>query len=97
MERQLAWLLATSPDERLRDGPRAVELARRVNELSGGQVPQILDTLAAALAETGRFEEAEPLAEQAATRAEQQGQVDLAEQARARASLYRQRQAFRQP
>ena len=97
MARQLAWLLATAPDAELRDGTRAVALARRVNDQTAGQVPQILDTLAAALAETGRFDDAATMADNAATLAEQQGQADLAQQARARAELYRQRQPFHLP
>ena len=48
-----AWLLATQADDTLRDGPRAVELARRA-----GDSAQALRSLAAAYAETGRFDEA---------------------------------------
>jgi tetratricopeptide (TPR) repeat protein len=54
----LAWLLATSPDEELRDGPRSVVLARRAVEQTGSQNPHLLDTLAACLAEVGEFAEA---------------------------------------
>lgn len=54
----LAWLLATCPDDALRDGPRAAELARRACELSGWKQPNLLGTLAAAYAETGQFERA---------------------------------------
>ena len=52
----LARLLATSPDAAVRDGARAVELARSVVD----EQPAIdhLETLAMALAEAGRFEEA---------------------------------------
>ena len=51
----LAWLLSSCPAEEHRDGKQAVELARRSLELSGGESPYILDTLAAGLAETGDF------------------------------------------
>ncbi|MGA2241807.1 MAG: tetratricopeptide repeat protein [Verrucomicrobiota bacterium] len=54
----LAWLLATCPEASLRDGGRAVELAQQAERLDGGESPQILDTLAAAYAEAGRFSEA---------------------------------------
>lgn len=54
----LAWLLATSPNAALRDGPRAVELARHANALTGGENPDILHILAVALAEDGKFSEA---------------------------------------
>jgi tetratricopeptide (TPR) repeat protein len=53
-----AWVLATSPVDELRDGKRAVELARRACELSEYKKPHILSTLAAAYAETGDFENA---------------------------------------
>jgi TPR repeat protein len=51
-----AWLLATSPDAELRDGPRALTLARRAVALE--RSPSHLDTLAAAYAELGRFTQA---------------------------------------
>lgn len=53
-----AWVLATSPDDALRDGPRAVEVAQALLARRGEPDPGYLDTLAAALAEAGRFEEA---------------------------------------
>ncbi len=51
-------MLATSPDDKVRDGKRAVELATKAAELSSYNVPHILSTLAAAYAETGDFENA---------------------------------------
>jgi tetratricopeptide (TPR) repeat protein len=54
----LAWFLATCPDATLRDGNRAVELAKRACELSERQNSSFLDTLAVALAESGEFEAA---------------------------------------
>jgi tetratricopeptide (TPR) repeat protein len=51
-------MLATCPEPDLRDGPRAVALARRAAELTHNQDANVLDTLAAALAEDGRFDEA---------------------------------------
>ncbi|MGA2176270.1 MAG: tetratricopeptide repeat protein [Verrucomicrobiota bacterium] len=61
----LAWLLATAPDPALRDGPKAVELAREANEDTHGKSPLILGALAAACAEAGRFPEAIAAAQQA--------------------------------
>jgi len=52
----LAWLLATAPDSALRDGPRAVVMARRA--VAVGRTGAWLDTLAAAHAESGDFEAA---------------------------------------
>jgi Tfp pilus assembly protein PilF len=54
----LAWLLATSPDEKLRDGKRAIDLATEACEVTEYKLPHILSTLAAGYAETGDFETA---------------------------------------
>ena len=54
----LAWILATSPRDALRDGARAKQLALAACELSGWKEAYIIDTLAAAHAEAGEFEEA---------------------------------------
>jgi tetratricopeptide (TPR) repeat protein len=53
-----AWVLATSPDDKLRDGPRALKLATKAAESSGYETPHILSTLAAAYAETGDYDNA---------------------------------------
>jgi tetratricopeptide (TPR) repeat protein len=55
---ELAWLWATCPDERFRDGKKAVALATRACELTEWKDAEILDTLAAAYAELGDFEKA---------------------------------------
>ena len=52
---RLAWLLATCPDEHIRDGRRAVELATQACEDTEWEEPNCLDTLAAAYAECGDF------------------------------------------
>lgn len=54
----LAWVLATSPDEKIRDGKRALELAVKACELTEYKAAHILSTLAAAYAENGDFENA---------------------------------------
>jgi len=51
----LAWLLATSQDASLRNGLKAVELAKRADRLVGGTNALVLRTLAAAYAENGEF------------------------------------------
>jgi tetratricopeptide (TPR) repeat protein len=50
-----AWILATCPDPRLRDGKLAVVEARRAYELTNGHPSQVLFTLAAAHAAAGDF------------------------------------------
>ncbi len=54
----LAWLLATCSDASLRNGRRAIQLAGRADQLSGGTNALVLRTLAAAYAEAGQFEKA---------------------------------------
>jgi tetratricopeptide (TPR) repeat protein len=73
----LAWLLATASDARLRDGERAVFEAKRALQLHPDD-HLILDTLAAAYAETGRFAEAIATQRQAIAVLEAQGGADLA-------------------
>jgi tetratricopeptide (TPR) repeat protein len=53
-----AWVLATSPEDKLRDGARAIKLATKAAEASGYETPHVLSTLAAAYAESGDFENA---------------------------------------
>ncbi|MEM6655196.1 MAG: tetratricopeptide repeat protein [Planctomycetota bacterium] len=60
-----AWTLATSPFDDLRDGPRAVELAKRAAQLTDFEKPHILSTLAAAYAEVGDFDQAIEYSEKA--------------------------------
>jgi Flp pilus assembly protein TadD len=54
----LGWLIATCSNGSLRNGAKAVELARRADELSGGSNPVVLRALAAAYAEAGQFGQA---------------------------------------
>jgi protein O-mannosyl-transferase len=58
VQNSLARLLATAPEASLRDGPKAVALATQANQSSGGGNPVILETLAAAYAQTGSFKQA---------------------------------------
>ncbi len=54
----LAWVLATSPEDDLRDGKRAIELATKAAELTDYKQAHILSTLASGYAEAGDFETA---------------------------------------
>jgi tetratricopeptide (TPR) repeat protein len=53
-----AWVLATSPEDSLRDGKRAIELATKACELTDYKEAHILSTLAAAYAESGQWDDA---------------------------------------
>lgn len=54
----LAWLLSTAPDDKVRNGKRAVEAAKKACELTDHKNGGFLDTLAAAYAEAGEFDKA---------------------------------------
>jgi tetratricopeptide (TPR) repeat protein len=92
---QTAWVLATSPEASLRDGVQAVLLAERAVQLSGGREPAILDTLAAAYAEAGRFPEAVQITSQTLELARKQNQRQLVEVLEGRMALYAGRTPFR--
>ncbi len=54
----LAWVLATSPKDKLRDATRAIQLATKACEMTEYRQAHILSTLAAAFAEAGDFDKA---------------------------------------
>jgi Flp pilus assembly protein TadD len=84
----LAWILATIPQASLRNGSQAVELAQQANQLTGGENPIILRTLAAAYAEAGRFGDAVRSAQKAIELAQAAGQNNLAKQFNNELKLY---------
>jgi Flp pilus assembly protein TadD len=86
----LARLLATSPDSRVRDGATALRLALEVRERTGGRDPRALDTLAAAYAAAGRLDMARETSNQAAALARQLGDVAAADEIVGHARTYRQ-------
>jgi Flp pilus assembly protein TadD len=54
----LAWVFATCPENSIRNGPRAIDLAQKAMDIAGGKIPMIYRVLAAAYAESGRFADA---------------------------------------
>jgi len=72
----LAWLLATSPEDALRDGGRAVDLATRACELTEWKAAHIVSTLAAGYAERGDFEAAKKYSRQAVETEGEAGDID---------------------
>ena len=88
----LAWLLATSPEATVRNGAEALKLAAKAVDLSHGKDPSMLDALAAAYAETGRFREAVETARRALDLAPQ----PLVPALKARIAMYERREPFRE-
>lgn len=88
-QNNMAWLLATCPEPRLRNGPKAVELAEQADRLTGNRSPVIAATLAAAYAEMGRFPDAIRTAERALRLAADQSNNALADAIREQIDLYR--------
>ena len=93
----LAWILATHPDENLRNATDAVAFATRACELTRREVPIMVGTLAAAYAEAGRFADACATAEQARALALARGQEELAQRNLKLLELYRSGQPWREP
>jgi tetratricopeptide (TPR) repeat protein len=84
-----ALVLATASAADARDGARAIELASRAEKLSNGENATAIRTLAAAYAETGRFEEAIHAAERARDIAAAQGDTTFVNEVALETDLYR--------
>lgn len=94
----LAWTLATSPNDDVRDGKRALELATQAGELTSYEQAHILSTIAAAYAETGDFESAKEWSKKAvelAASGEEQDEDD-GEQINKEYSSYQQGKPWRE-
>jgi tetratricopeptide (TPR) repeat protein len=96
-QRNWAWLLATCPAAAERNGAEAIARAEHANKLAEGKRPDVLDTLAAAYAEGGRFAEALGAAQQALQLARQRDNSSLADAVRARIALYEAGKPFHEP
>jgi tetratricopeptide (TPR) repeat protein len=90
----LARILATCPEDKVRDGNRAVEYATMACERSRWNDPLCVDTLAASYAQAGQFDEAVRYQTRALNDPGLKG--DLRTAARQRLELYRQKKAFRE-
>ncbi len=95
VQNNLAWTLATAPDESLRSGARAAALAERARELTQGANPAVLHTLAAAYAELGRYADASATAHHAMELAAVQKDPALHAKLEAEIKLYENHQPLR--
>lgn len=88
----LAWLLSTSPEDKLRNGKRAIELATKACEVTEFKQAHILSTLAAAYAETGDFETAKKWS----SKAVELGEGSMKEQLAKELKSYEERKPWRE-
>jgi tetratricopeptide (TPR) repeat protein len=93
----LAWLLATTPDPSLRNGPEAVRAAERACKLTNRQSAVPLGTVAAAYAEAGRFPEAIQAAELSIQIATASGQQQIVAMNQQFLNFYRAGKPWHQP
>ena len=90
----IAWELATTPDPGARNGAEAVRLAKKAVSLQD-RVALYHDTLAAAYAEAGRFEDAVAEQYRAITMLHVAGKNEAIAHFQSRLDLYRQRRPYR--
>ncbi len=91
----LAWILATSPDDDQRNGEEALRLAQKACKLTQNKRHACVDTLAAAYAELGRFDEAVKTVRDAIKLAQDAGDNETVEEYQQRLTLFEKQQPFR--
>jgi len=92
----LAWIMAAHEDDKLRNPSEALQYAQKACELSEFKDPDLLDTLSAAYAAVGKFEEAIETAERALKLYMDSGLEKKADDMQHRLELFRQRQPYRE-
>jgi len=92
----LSWILASHKDKESRNGEEAVRLAQRLCKITQYQQPLALDSLAAAYAEVGSFDDAVSTAKKAFKLALEQGPEELVQGLKKRLQLYEKRRPYRQ-
>jgi Flp pilus assembly protein TadD len=92
----LAWMLATTPDRSLRNGPEAVQFALLAVQLSPEGDPKAGGILAAAYAEAGNFPAAKAAARRALQLAGAAGDAALVDTLRAQLVSYEKGEPFRE-
>ena len=90
----LAWLLATCPEETIRDGKQAVALAQSAQALAGAASPLLLDALAAAYAQNGQFSNAVETSREALNLNATKNDQPLAAAIQSRLALYEAHRVF---
>ena len=84
----LAWIFANYPDATVRNASKAVELAEKANQFTGGTDPNVLRTLAAAYASNKSFDKALETSRRALQFAQDQRNFEATEAIRREMSFY---------
>ena len=92
----LAWILATNQDPKIRDGNQALRLAKRACQLENYKAFATVDTLAVAYAELGKFEQALETAKTAMQLAQKAGLTQFAQDISRRMDLYKAKRPWRE-
>jgi tetratricopeptide (TPR) repeat protein len=92
---EMAWLMATAPDATVRNGAQAIQIGEQLVALTNHKEFKPLDTLAAAYAEAGRFDEAITSARKALSLAESSADTKAVSQIAQRLLLYERDQPYR--
>ena len=92
----LAWILATNKDEKIRDGKRAVEVAKSICEATQYKNYRFFSTLSAAYAEDGDFENAILITKKAIEMATANGDEKTVSSMKQRLELYQSKKPVRE-
>ena len=92
----LAWILATHPEAAKRDGAEAVHLAEAASKLLKDRDAEVLDTLAAAYAEVGRFDQAVAMIQKALNLLGKGDSTGLNRAMQERREIYRRHRPYRE-
>ncbi|CAB5093173.1 hypothetical protein D3OALGA1CA_3319 [Olavius algarvensis associated proteobacterium Delta 3] len=90
----LAWILATCPDAKYRDGREAVDLAKKALSITSDSCG--LDSLAAAYAEIGKYQEAVKIQEQCIYQLESEGEKGRLDELNKRLKQYKNNKPWRE-
>jgi tetratricopeptide (TPR) repeat protein len=92
----LSWILATCEDDEYRNGEEAIKLATELCKITNYKIPQALEALAAAYAETKEFDAAVLSAQKGLQLAEIQGPKEVALRLKKRLGLYKKEKSYHQ-
>ena len=90
----LAWILATSSEEQIRNPKEALKMANLLNQETDKKIPQVLDTLAASQAANGEFQMAVNTIKNAISFLKVKPDANLLKSLQYRLSLYSEQKIF---